>query len=443
VTSMAKRSFSSRSESFGFDTADPWALDALRLVFHVPRAYTPLVEAWDERHPGTIRALGRLVDKGFVAHQPGLIVDTRNGKIAERESRRLTRWRATARGRRAYGEFIEDVRVFEDTFSHTKPVHIDQTLALLGAFQLEDSHARYGISAAHAIEMANMPERLGRWWVQRFADAGYLVQLDQKLADVREVIPGHWRVTRVLCRQLHDVLSEFGPAHLINELRLNRMRFLDDIDPARVGLTGATDYDHDVEAQKVVAAVLRSPRWAGGGVFVIEPRIVLPIDHSTRPWSFGASGDHVVFYQPDAELRGYDELGDGGKVRRYIVEYERFQSRRDAWGHIERLLGYLHTRTHPAESAALLFVVDTESRRRTYVELVEAFADHLLENPRWAVANPTTLAVSTVKRITDSSDPLDLQGWSRIQLPSGADTGGRPVLHPPEDSPYDAYFGRS
>lgn len=439
---MVKRGIAARSETFGFDQGHPWALDAFRLLFNVPRAFEPLVRVWDLRHPGTMRALNRLVLAGFVAHQPAVIVDTRSGKPATAEGRKLARWRTTAKGKRALAEFREDIRVFEDRHPRLKPGGGQAALQLLAAFDLDDARARHGISVMHATERAGMPIRLARWWVDLYEQRGYIVQLEHKIADVREVIPPHWRITRDLCRQLADVLDEFGPEYLKAELRLSRSKFLTDIDPARIGLTGATDYDHDVESQRVVAAILRSENWAEGGVFSMEPRIVLPVNQSTFPWGFEPGADGTAFYQPDAELRGTEITNGRQLVRRVIVEYERFQSRRDAWGHIERFLGYLHTRALRGEPAVLLFVVDTDSRRRSYVQLIEAFADHALDSPNLLVPNPVILAVSSADRVVNSTDPLNLREWNRIQLPIGADTGCRPVLHPPESSPYDSYFGR-
>jgi hypothetical protein len=338
-------------------------------------------------------------------------------------------------------EFTEDGRTFEEAYPRaTGGKH--GAIELLRAFDLEDYQAKHGVSAARAIAASNLPERLGRWWMQKFLDSGYIVELPVRLADVREVVPAHYRVTKLLCRQLGEVLEEFNMGYLKSEFRLSRSRFLADIDPARIGITGATDYDHDVESQRVVAALLKSDNWAGGGVFSMEPRIVLPINDNRSPWTFDQAAAGSVFYQPDAELRGVEEVDGRRLVRRYVVEYERFQSRRDAWGHIERFIGYMHTRALRGEAGALLFVVDSDSRRRGYVQLIEAFADHVLDTPEMLSANPITLAVSSVDRVVQSADPLNLREWNRIALPIGADTGCRPVLHPPESSPYDAYFGR-
>jgi hypothetical protein len=444
-----RSSFLQRAETFGLDTERPWAMDALRLIFSVPRAYADLVAAWEHRFPGTRRALDRLVELGFVAYQPGVIIDTVTGDTAAASSRVVARWRMTSKGRRMKDSFVEDLRTFEAEFPRTKEVTITKVVRFYSAFDLAGSHAKYGMSVKHALALSGMEARLGRWWLARFLERGWIVEIPDRYADVREVVPEHWRVTRSLCRQLDAVIGSFptAPDSLRVELRLKRSRFLDDIDPARVGLTGATDFDHDVCAQQIVAAMLRSERCAAGGMFAVEPRLSLPMDQHHRPWRFvqeneGASTS-VLSYQPDAILTAQEEV-DGKIVnRRVVVEYERFQSRRDAWSHIERFLGWLHTRTLPFEQAVLCFIVDSEPRKRTYVELIEAFCDHALDHPEMMVANPVVLAVAVVDKVVGAADALNVKEWSRIALPraGGTDTAGSPVLHAPEASPYDAYFG--
>ncbi len=443
---MARRTdpflFQREAATFGFESS-PWATDAFRLVFNTPRAYGPLVDAWEGRHRGTKKALARLVDLGFVAYQGPVIVDTRSGMSASTCSRAVVRWRTTAKGARLLDEFRTDARVLQEAYPKLRPAHIDQTVALLDAFHLEDSHAKFGISAPHAIELADMEPRLARWWMNRWHEEGLITQLEQRFADVREVVPEHWRITRGLCRQLSKVAAAYGQGHLSAEYHLSRTSFLDDIEPARIGLTGATDFDHDVETQRIVAALLKSPKWAHTGVFSLEPRFVLPADARSNPKVFDPHGRAVVFYQPDAELRVLDDIAGRPVVRRVVVEYERFQSRRDAWSHLERFVGWLHTRCLPFEHATLLFVVDGDNRRRTYVELIEAFVDHLIENPQFACRNPVTLAVSSTQRVAAMSDPLNMLGWNRIVVPPPpAELALTPVLHDVKDSPYELYFAR-
>lgn len=386
----------------------------------------------------------RLVSMGFVEYQNAVIVNTRTKKPASRVSAPLPRYRTTAKGHRLNVAVKEDIRVLEDTFPRITSDCINKVSTLLDALDLEDSHAKFGLSVPHATELSSLPERSGRWWVKRFEELGYVKLLDERFADTREVVPAHWRVTRLLCRQLDDVIDAFpdnASALLRTEFRLKRTRFLSDIDPSRIGVSGATDFDHDVETQRVLGALITSNRCAVDGIFTVEPRIVLPVNDKKKPWVFSNSGKGGVFYQPDAELR---EVGDSpGTVRRSIIEYERFQTRRDAWNHIERFLGWLHTQTLPFEGAVLRFVVDSESRIRSYVTLIESFCDHALDNVDQMPRNQVVLAVSSVERVLAAPDPLDPKAWYRITLPSSSsETVPSPVLHDADDSPYDEYFSR-
>lgn len=437
---MARRSFTHRSETFGFDTNRPWALDAFRLLFAVPRAYTPLVTAWDERYPGTKAALRRLVAAGFVEFQAPVVIDTRTGALAERSSAPLDRYRTTSKGRRLHQAYREDIRVLTDTFPHLADGSDKRLAKLISAFDLDDSHARFGLSIPHACQLSGMPARSARWWTAHLVEKGLLRRLPFKLADTREVVPAHFRPTRTLCRQLLDLIEAFPdkvPATLAIEFRLRRTRFLSDIDPSRIGVSGATDFDHDVNAQQILAALMRSEHLAPDGVFALEPRISLPVAAGHSPRRF-AHGGEPVFYQPDAELR---ERHDG-KVWRSVLEYERFQSRRDAWRHIELFCGWLHLFSLSMEPAVLRFVVDTESRERSYVALIEAFADWALENPEAVPRNKVVLAVSSLERLVDAEEPLDDRLWFRISLTGSADAEPSVVLHARDGSPYDTYFGR-
>ena len=90
-----------------------------------------------------------------------------------------------------------------------------------------------------------------------------------------------------------------------------------------------------------------------------------------------------------------------------------------------------------------MFVVDGDQRRRTYVELIEAFVDHLIENPQLSCVNPITLAVSSMERVAAASDPLNMTFWNRIVVPpTPLSLAVQPVLHDPKESPYDLYFSR-
>ena len=442
VLAVNRRSFQHRTETFGLDTKDSWALPALRLAFAVPRVYRPLADAWETRYPGSRKALVRLTEMGFLAYQPALVVDVRTGYIAAHPAAPLPRYRATASGKRLTTAGRQDLRIITDRFPRTSKESAVKVLKLLRAFNLDTPHSRYGLSVPHATEIAGMPERSGRWWVRHLLNAGLLAELPERLADVREVVPAHWRVTRVLARQLDDVVTAFpgtAPAGLKVEFRLGRTRFLDDVDPARIGVTGATDFDHDIETQRILAGLLASPRCAIGGVFSVEPRITLPGHLHKDTITFDPAGSGSAFYQPDAELR---EIHNGVS-HSSIVEYERFQTRRDAWSHVERFMGWLHVMTLPAEPAILRFVVDTDLRVRTYVELVEAFADWMLEHPERHPGNPVTLTVTSSRQVLAAKDPLDNTNWFQISVPAGrSDTARRPVLSL-QNTPYDEYFARA
>jgi len=440
---MSTSNFLARAETFGLETAEPWAMPALRLLFTTPRAYLPIVQAWDTRYPGVKDSLDRLTGLGLVAYQGPVIVDTRTGQLAERASRRVTRYRTTERGRKLAQAVREDERVLTDMYPRVAEHTATSIITLLLACDLEHSHATYGISIAHACALAGIKEPLGKWWIARWLQDGVLKKLDQTYADVREIVPEHWRVTRALCRQVSDVLTTFDThPGLDMAFRLNRSRILTDISPARVGLTGASDFDHDVTCQRILAKMLASPSAHTDSLFATEPRIVLPatLHREGLAFAHGAAGN--VTYQPDAELR---EVGANGTLRRCVLEYERFQSRRDAWSHIERLLGHMHLSTVPSEAAVLRFVVNSTSRERSYVRLIEAFADYVLDHPERMPRNPVTLAVSSTPRLLKAADALADQAWFRVTLPNGADpsTARTPVLHHDEFSPYQDYFGRN
>lgn len=442
VEPVATRSFLHRAETFGFDTKNPWALDVLRLLFNVPRAYGPLVDAWDERYPRSRRSLDRLTELGFVAFQPEVILNTRTMELADRKGPSVMRFRTTSKGHQLYLDAMEDLRVLDAAFPQMDAAYQVALVRLLDAFDLDRSHAKFGLSARHAIEASGLPDRNGRWWIDHLMERGYVRKLDIKIPDTRAVIPDHWRPTRMLCRQLQEVVRAFpdtAPPGLVTSFRLSRNRFLKDIDPGRLGVSGTTDYDHDIECQSLLAMLLASPRMIKGGIFAVEPRISLDADVTQRPWSLDTGDKGNVTYQPDAEMRERD--GDG--TRRAVIEYERYQSRKDAWSHIERFLGWLHQMAMPHERGVLRFVVDSPGRERSYVELIEAFADYALDYPERMPHNPVTLEVTSMVRLGAANDALDPSAWYRIAL-AGSDTEQRrPVLHDTSESPYQEYFRRS
>lgn len=436
-----RRSFHQRAETFGFDTETPWAMHALALVFRVPRAYQPLADAWEKRFSGVLPALDKLVAAGWVEHQPAVLVDARSGTLTTKNGKKLDRYVTSRSGRQLAQAARDDARVIEDRWPKVDASNALKVAALLSTFDVRGSHQKIGVSAPQAIGQSRLAERTGRWWVRKLVADGLLVQLSEKTADAREVIPAHWRPTRHLAQQLHDVFLAYPRwGHLEAAWRLGRSRYLSDIDPARIGVTGATDYDHDVVAQKVLGAMLDSPRLVETAPFDVEPRIALEVtpvaDVAGAALRFQKGGSEVALYQPDGIVV---ERCDDGKLRRSVIEYERHQSRRDGWLHLERLCGYIVQRRLPFEAVALRFVVDSETRLRAYTELIEAFCDFLTENPELAPPNQVVLCSASVDRVCSASDALDDRAWHRIELPKG---GGACILHQRETSPYDLYFSR-
>lgn len=427
--------FNLRSETLGFDTVKPWSSDALRLLFSVPRVFDPLAQAWNRRYPGTLSALERLTEMGFIVYQPRIVLDTLTGESVDRAGRPVPRYRTTARGVELLRRLREDSRELAEEFPKTSPTNRLGVLELIEAANVSVKAAPYGVSGEFLRAASRLSERSCRWWVARLVEKGYLRRLPFQVADRREVLPGHWRATRVLSRQMLEICKQQLPgvsASMVEEYRLRRTRFLDDVDPRRIGLSGATDYDHDLQTQNLIAELLRSPRFRSDGLFGVEPAFKLGVDTSTHPWRFGGEEDFVI-YQPDTQFR---ESGSEGWVRT-VLEYERRQTRRDGWFHIERFCGWLRESVGGWETVYLRFVVDSEQRARSYAELLAAYADWVTKHPAYAPTQKVTLFVTSSKRIREADDPLHSDIWWRVGMPTG---DGQAVLHPHRDSPYDRYF---
>ena len=408
------------------------------LLFCVPRVYQTLADAWDERHPGCLEALERLRQLGFVEYQKGVLIDVRTGDTVSSAGKSLDRFVLSRSGRALFREAKEDLRVLEDRWKKLETANAVGVLGLMGAFDVKGSNAAIGVSTPQAMLSSNLAERTGRWWVRKLESEGLLVRLEDRKPDSREVIPGHWRPTRQLAQQLADVFEEYPIwSHYVNKWRLGRSRYLSDIDPARIGVAGATDFDHDVNAQRILAKMLASERLSTNSAFDVEPRVKLHADDLPHgAVQFAKDGSTLVMYQPDAVL--IESTEQNGRFRN-IVEYERYQSRRDGWAHLERFCGYMALHTNSFESAKVRFVVDSESRVRGYVELIEAFSEYLEENPHRAPQNEIILCVASLPKVLQSPDALDDRGWHRLVLPQG---GGECRLHNEKTTPFNTYFSK-
>lgn len=416
-----RRSFTQRVETFGYDTPKPWAEHTIRLLFNAPRVYEPLARAWEQHHRNTMTGLARLTALGFAACQEPVIADTTTGQAAQRRSTPVNRWKITQRGRGQLNQWQQNPAEIKNRHPKTADRHIECVIALLDAYNPANTATRAGVSAraAHTASGFATPTA-SRWWINNFKNRKLIRQIRSSggkpllLADVREVVPRHWRPTRLLSVQLADLAAHLGsvPVSVTREYRLRRARYLDDIDLGRVSVDGATDYAHDVETQRIVAAMLKSPDADAGRVFRVEPRIAMPAHNQGRrhPKLFAEDGGWEVVYQPDAEYR---EQSAGRGHRRGIVEYERYQTRRDAWSHIERMCGYMHTMARPSEAAVLRFVVDTNARQNYYTQLIEAFCDWGMDHPERMPRNEIMLCVSSTPKIMAAVDPLDDDGWDR------------------------------
>lgn len=434
---MSARSFSQRSETFGFETLVPWSMDAFNLIFKVPRTYQALAQAVEDRSGGVLDALKRLEASGFVARQDPVLLDIRTGKRALRAGRPVDRYVLSRSGRTLCQAAREDDRVLEDLWARLEARNTKKVLLLMEALDCRGPERRVGVSCQMATIASGLPERSGRFWMNKLVEEKLVTRLDTQLSDVREIIPQHWRPTKALAAQLQDVFVEYPQwAHLAGSWRLRRKRFLDDINPGRVGFSGASDYDHDITTQHVLSAVLASNRFVAQGSFDIEPRFVLEANvEPNGSLLFKNGGSEAVVYQPDAVFVERDSFG---KIRKSVLEYERYQTRRDGWMHLERMCGWVALKRLPFESVSLRFVVDSKSRLRAYVELIEAFADYLKDHPDRAPQNDVTLYASYVDNVLSQSDPLDDRGWYRIDLPKG--DGQHCALHGRAKTPYNDYF---
>ena len=195
--------------------------------------------------------------------------------------------------------------------------NIAGVVQLLQAFNLEDSHAKFGLVRARTRGRSARTAAVQREVVdppapRRRLPARARGEVRRRPGGRARALAGHPGAVP----QLGEVVDAFdtGPdVAARSSSGCVAARFLGDIDPARVGISGATDFDHDVECQRILAALLRRRTCAADGIFAVEPRFSLPLDTSTRPWSFaaGAAGSSLS-YQPDAELRERDE----GRTRR-------------------------------------------------------------------------------------------------------------------------------
>jgi hypothetical protein len=365
------------------------------------------------------------------------MANTITGTLAHRATKAVPRYVATKKGRLFSANSRGDSAVFSDTYPKTRPQHVHPLIALLSSFSLRHGQQEYGLSIKNAWHGNALRYDTARWWVATWLADGYIKLLPFKLADTRDVLPGHWRPTSALASHLERLCVAFDSwEHLRADLGFTTSRGLPDIDALRVSGAGTTDYDHDIGFQRILGAMLSSENLVRDAPWRAERVMRVPVTTHTHPWTFDRHGDGAVSYQPDGL---YVERDVAGRLRMGALEYERSQTRRDAWGHIERFLGYVHTSVAPTQPVVLRFIVDSRTREQTYVELLNAYTDYLHTNPKAGVLNQVTVAVASRDRILSAANPLADEQWARVLWTPGQGAGS-PRVHHRTSSPYDTYF---
>ena len=199
---------------------------------------------------------------------------------------------------------------------------------MLQEFAVDSTRARDGRSIIHFAETGPLPRRTAYFWCHKLVDAGYLRVLPQRAPDAKDAIPAHWRVTRGPATQMKTAMQEFPQWKFLSQEPTWPLPL-----PQRHRVTrcplAAEPTSTMTSSPNTMADMLGSPTIATNAPIRLEPWHRLTVVDSERPWTFSANADHWG-YQPDAmfNLRTTATF--------YALEYERLQSRRKAWGHIER-----------------------------------------------------------------------------------------------------------
>ena len=433
------KNIAGKLESFGFENKDPWSLPVIKLMFSLPRLYNPLALSYEKVYPGTIKYLKYLVKLGFLDYQNDIIIDTKTGMPKSKQSKPQSRYKLSSKGINFHKLIESDIRHLSDKYPKMLTRNYNNISKILTSLYLQDTHARFGISITHLADLSKMPTKTVRYWVEVFINDGYISKLNRKVSDTRAVIPAHYRVNKLFVKQLVSILETIeGGEVLKKELKLDRGRFLKDINPMRVGISGATDYDHDVDTQVILSNLILSKNIQNNLLFRIEPKFPLYIEKNNNDYVFKKINHNKIYYQPDAQFIENIE----GVNYWSILEYERYQNRRDGWSHLEKFLGFVYINALQFEGGIIRFVVNSESRLKSYVKLIEAFADYLVTNKEFCPGNDIILAVTTLDNILSAKDPLDSKNWYRIVIPKDISTEKKILYHTEKSTPYNTYFSR-
>ena len=194
-------------ESFGFENKDPWTLPIIKLMFSLPRLYKPLALSFEKVYPGTIKYLKFLVKLGFIEYQDDIIIDTKTGKVKNKQSKPQSRYKLSSKGITFHKLVESDIRHLSDKYPKMLARNYNNISKILIGLYLQDTHARFGISITHLAYLTKMPTKTVRYWVDVFIKDGYIRKLDRKVSDTRSVIPAHYRVNKLFVKNASSIES--------------------------------------------------------------------------------------------------------------------------------------------------------------------------------------------------------------------------------------------
>jgi len=425
--------------TIGIEKIDSWEYPIIKLLFSFPRIYEPLIDSLDIVYPGLNKYLAKLKKIGFLDYQKGIIYNSRIDKKVDKKIKPQRRFRLTNKGKSFLENIKIDSRILTDYYPKIKIRNINNIINFLDILNLDDNISNQGISLSFISKKLNIPIKNVRYWTGIFSKKGFIKLLPNKISDAREIIPAHYRVNNKFTKHLKYILKNLENGELfITELKLDRRKYLSNINPARIGITGATDYDHDIEVQKVLAKLILSSNIINPMNIISEPKFKIKIDKINGKITCVDNSSNHIYYQPDAF---YNEIIDNIKYYS-ILEYERFQNRRDGWLHIEKFLAYVHQNLYIFEGGIIRFVVSSEKRLKSYVDLLEGFTHYINENPKRMPNNNIIFSVTSTERIEKSKNALDSSNWFWIAINPEKSEKKEIIIHEENNTPYKSYFGK-
>jgi hypothetical protein len=428
-----------KSYTIRVEDIDSWEYPIIKLLYSFPRIYQPLIDSLEVVHPGLSKYLSKLKKLGFLDYQKGIIYNSRTDKKVDRKNKPQMRFRLTNKGKSFLLDIKNDSRILTDHYPKIKERNINNIINFLSILNLDDNISNQGLSLSYISKKLNIPIKNVRYWTDIFSKKGYIKLLPNKISDVREIIPAHYRVNKKFTKHLKHIINNLDNGEIYKkELKLDRKKYLLNINPSRIGITGATDYDHDIEVQKVLSKFILSPNIINPMNISAEPKFKIKIDKLNGKIVCVDNSSKYLYYQPDAL---FNERIDEMKYYS-ILEFERFQNRRDGWLHIEKFLAYIHQNIYIFEGSIIRFVVSSEKRLKSYVDLLEGFAHYISENQIQAPNNKIILSVTSFDRINNSINSLDSNNWFWIEINADKSDKKEIIIHDENNTPYKSYFGK-